>query len=174
MIEQKLRSKGWEEQEIHRALDIIYSEHKKEKHLHYSKQGNRLLYWTDLFILTIGNLLVSVVLIPFLLALKGITLYLIIIFLSVMFGILFTILIKDIEHLEPQHHIFAAIYIPLVAVLTLYMMVSVANNVTKILKIGIQHNPTIISIIYAIFFALPYIIMNVKNFVKKKEELGKI
>ena len=166
-LEEGLRRKGWEEHEIGRVMDIMYTDHKREKHQRYSAHGNRVLYWTDLFILTIGNFMIAVILIPFLLALKSAALYLIVATLGFVFGILFAIMVRDIESIERKHHIFAAIYIPVISVINLYTMVTVANNLTVLLKIGLNHNPLPVAIMYVVAFMLPYLYVNVSHILPK-------
>jgi hypothetical protein len=171
-IEEKLRRRGWEEHEINRVMDILYSDYKKKKHIIYTKKSNLLIYWVNLFVLTIGNFLIAFILIPFLLTLKGSGLYLIIVILGIVFGTLFSIMIRDIEMLETKHHIFATIYIPLISILTLYIMVTVANNLENILGMGVQHQPLPVSILYAVVFVLPYILINIKGLTSSKSKVA--
>lgn len=161
-LKERLREKGWSLEEINNALDIINSEEKKKKHFVFKQSSNRVLYWMSILVLITINILVSAVLIPFLVVLKGFALYLIIILIALVFGLVFNFLISDIEYLEKKHHVFAAILIPLIAVINLFLIVNVSNKLSSIFKINIQTNPITISIIYVIVFLLPYLLSGAK------------
>ena len=90
-------------------------------------------------------------------ALKSIQLFTVVIVLGLSFGALFELLIRSIEHLEPRHHIFLAILIPIVAVINVFIITLVSNNLEKIFRISNPHNPYIIGIIYAVSFILPFV-----------------
>ena len=66
---QKLKQKGWSEKDIMRTEEIINARHKFDKSrtvVHMS----RIIYWTALLVIVIGNFVISMVLIPFLLVLN--------------------------------------------------------------------------------------------------------
>jgi len=108
-----------------------------------------------------GNLIISIILIPFLLAFKKIPLYFTIIILASMFGFLFDQLIRDIKDLENKHHIIAWIFIPAVAIIDTYYMTSFSNHLTEALNLPLAlHSPLLVSTTYVLAFILPYIIHN--------------
>jgi hypothetical protein len=121
-----------------------------------------MIYWVLLIVAIIGNLVISIALIPFLLAFKKIPLYFTIVILAAMFGYLFDQLIKDIENLENKHQIIAWAFIPALAIVNTYYMTSFANHVTNTLSLPFAlHSPILISITYVIAFILPYTIRNI-------------
>jgi len=152
----RLREKGWTQKEIDHALAII-DESKKHKPK-ITIILDKLVYWVALILAVIGNIILSVVLIPFLLVLNNIQLYIFVVILASSFGLLFSQLLKDIEGLDKKHHIIAGIFIPALALINVYVMVNLANHLDKIFKLSKGlHNPILISIVYVVFFIFPYI-----------------
>ena len=155
-----LLEKGFSKKEAKRTIDIIQKAKKKKSSK--IKFLDSLIYWILLIVAIIGNMVISIILIHFLLAFKRIPLYFIIIILAAMFGFLFDQLIRDIEHLEKKHHIIAWAFIPSLAIINVYYMASFANYLVQSLKLPLTlHSPLIISIFYVIAFITPYILGNV-------------
>ncbi len=155
-----LLKKGFSKKEAKKTVDIIQIA--KEKKSSKIKFLDSIIYWILLFVAIIGNMVISVVLIPFLLTFKKIPLYFIIVILAAMFGFLFDQLIRDIEHLERRHHIVAWAFIPALAVIDTYYMTSFTNHLTETLKLSlIIHSPVLISITYVFAFTLPYMIHSI-------------
>ena len=151
-----LKKKGWKEEDIERAESLIESGKLYDKSRSLPRI-NRMLFSFAIVILLICNLLVSLFLIPFLFVLKGTFLYLIVGTLGFVFGLLFNFLIRDLEHLELKHHLFAAIFIPIVAVVNIFVMVSASLAVSEIIAIPIEEHPIIMSSVYVVAFLGPYI-----------------
>ena len=154
-----LLKKGFSKKEAKRTVDIIQKA--KEKKSSKIKFLDAIVYWVLLMVALIGNLVISIILIPFLLAFKKIPLYLTIVVLASLFGFLFDQLIRDIENLESKHHVIAWVFIPALAVINTYYMVSFANHLTETLKLPLTlHSPLLISVTYVFAFTLPYMIHN--------------
>lgn len=152
----RLKEKGWTQKEISKAIKIISTSEKNKPKLIVVL--DKLVYWFALILAIIGNLIISVVLIPFLLVLNYMQLYFVITIIAFSFGLLFSLLLRDIEGLDKRHHIIAGIFIPCLALINIYVMVNLANYLDKIFKLTkVTHNPVLISIVYAVFFILPYI-----------------
>ena len=151
-----LIEKGWTKKDVNRTIKIIESA-KKNKHPQI-KILDKFVYWFSLLIAIIGNLIISISLIPVLIALKGLQLYLVIITLGLAFGLLFELLIRNIEHLETKHHILLGIMIPVIAVIN---FIIISNNMKKLIGIENPQNPIIVGSVYAITFILPYIVYQV-------------
>jgi|SRR3989338_4652430 len=127
------------------------------------KTMNKLVYWLALLVTIIGNLIISAALIPFLIVMKDVSLYVIIITLGIAFGLLFDLLLKDIENIDFRHHIIAGIFIPGIGIVNLYIITTLANRLIEILEVtNVKQNPVIISVVYIIAFMLPFIISKVK------------
>jgi len=152
----RLREKGWTQEEIDHAVAIL-DESKKHKPK-FTMVLDQLVYWVALILAIVGNIALSVVLIPFLLVLNNIQLYIFVVILASSFGLLFSQLLKDIQGLDKKHHVIAGIFIPALALINVYVMVNLANFLDKIFKLSkVEHNPVLISIVYVVFFIFPYI-----------------
>ena len=152
----RLEKKGWKNKEIINTVNII------RKAKHNKTQENLFLekriYWILLVIIIAANFAVSVALIPILMALKGIFLYFVIITLGIVFGLLFELVIRSIEHLEKQHHQLLAVLIPLIALVNAFVISKISNNLTSTLGFANVHNEIAVAVVYAASFVLPYII----------------
>ena len=152
-LERRLAEKGWAKKDINKAIRII-EKAKKSKHPKI-KLLDKAVYWLSFLVAIIGNFIISVALIPFLLESDNARLYLIAIILGVSFGLLFELLVRKIENLTAKHHIFLGIAIPILAVLN---FVIILKNMESLIGIEAKNNPLGIGIIYSISFILPYFI----------------
>lgn len=117
-----------------------------------------LLYWIILFVAIMGNLIISIILIPFLLVIQGIFLYIIILLLAFVFGLLFDLLIRDLENIKRKQIIIAGLFIPVLAAINVLFMVRFSNHLSRLLHLNTFHNPFFIAFFYVIAFTLPHII----------------
>ncbi len=159
-LTQRLREKGWTEEDIYKALSIIErGDLKKSKKIAFL---DSIIYWIVLFVALIGNFIISIILIPFMLAMSGLRLYAIIIIIGMAFGAFFDLLIRDIEKIQKKDVIIAGIFLPLLALINVSLMVNFANHLQKTLGlITPEHSSIIIGIIYVFAFVAPYIIRSV-------------
>lgn len=154
-----LLKKGFSKKEAKRTINIIQKA--KEKKSAKVRFLDAILYWVLLVVAIIGNMIIAIILIPFLLAFKKIPLYFTIIILAAMFGFLFDQLIRDIENLEKKHHIIAWAFIPALAIINIYYMTSFANHLTETLELPLTLNsPLLVSITYVAAFIIPYTVHN--------------
>ncbi|MBI3026906.1 hypothetical protein HYY70_02235 [Candidatus Woesearchaeota archaeon] len=152
----RLEKRGWNKKEINKALKII----KKAKQSK-TKEGlflEKRVYWILLAVIITANYSISVALMPILATLKGGIIYAIIIGLGLVFGLLFELVIRSIEHLNKRHHIILAILIPLIAFTNILVISSVSNDISQILELKVVQNNFLVGFVYSIFFVLPYII----------------
>tara|TARA_Y100000310_G_C20647066_1_gene797251 strand:- start:883 stop:1371 length:489 start_codon:yes stop_codon:yes gene_type:complete len=147
----ELKDKGWKDTEIKHAEEAL------EKSTRHDAHFSKIVFWSALLVIVFGNLVVSVVLIPFLVALNKNFLYVIVVLLAGIIGFLYNFLIHDMGHLEKKHHITAGILVPLIALGNVVVMVLLSNRFTADIKIGEPHNPWIIASVFAVAFILPYI-----------------
>lgn len=164
----RLEKRGWSKREISKAVDIIKNaKQNKPRDVRFIEKR---IYWILLILIIVANFAISIALLPLLIVLKEIFLYFIVIVLGLVFGLLFELVIRSMEHLENKHHIFLAILIPLVALLNIFIISKISHDLSKILNLTNFHNPIIIGIVYAASFVLPYIIY---RFVLKIEYYAK-
>jgi hypothetical protein len=125
-----------------------------------------IVYWISLFAAIIGNFIISVILIPFLLMLENkLSLYIVVMVMGLVFGALFNFLLTDIHRLDYRHHVISGAVIPALAVINVYIMVEVSKTVGTIISVTVNQNAFVISIIYVAMFIVPYILtMILRNY----------
>lgn len=166
---EKLRKKGWSQEEIDKTVKIMLRIEAASEQNH--KKLNVIIYWGVLLIAIIGNLVLSVALIPFLLVLSNFHLYLIISIMAVAFGLLFNLVIRDIEVMDKRHHVIAGVFIPALAVINVIVMTNISNYLIEVSNLkNIMHNPIAVSIVYVVFFITPYLISKMLDMNNKKIE----
>lgn len=163
-IKKRLEQKGWSKKDISKTVRII--EQAKANRHPKIKILDKSVYWISLLIAIIGNFIISISLIPVLLALNSLPLYIVLVTIGISFGLLFELLIRTIEHLEARHHIFLGIIMPVIAAINVVIIVTFSNNLEKIINIENPHSPLLVGIIYALAFMLPYLVYQL--FLKEK------
>ncbi len=149
--------KKWSEKELSRAKDIIESRHLKDKSRSLVHM-NRVIYWTVLIVIVIGNFIVSMALIPFLLLMDTITLNIVIILIGLAMGLLFNLLINDIEHVDEKHHYIAAVLLPGLAIINFLLMMEISEYIGSRLELPVvRESALLIGLLYAAAFLLPYL-----------------
>jgi Kef-type K+ transport system membrane component KefB len=151
MIETTLREKGWNEQEITRAQSIL--EHRREHEKHFSQ----IILWSALIVILFGNLMVTLILVPFLPLMSLPMAIIVTIILATSMGFLYNLLINDIGHLEKKHHIAAGIIMPILALFNMFLVVLISNKFNSGQLIANTHNPWILGIVFGIMFITPYL-----------------
>ena len=131
-----LKKKGWVEEDIKKAEEIIAARRLKDKSKTLGHASN-ILYWSVFVLIVIGNFIISMALIPFLLVLSRGYVDVIIIIIGFSFGLLFNLILKDIEHVSKTHHVVTALIIPVIALMNFYVMTTVANAINNVLKLTV-------------------------------------
>ena len=160
----RLEKRGWKRNGISKAVGIIQraKQNKTKENLFLEKR----IYWVLLVLIITANFAIAIAMMPLLVALSGFSLYLAIIALGIMFGLAFELVIRSIEHLKKRHHIALAAIIPIIAVANAFLITRFSNKISLAFGRENFHDPIAVSLAYAAFFALPYIIC---RFVLKKE-----
>lgn len=164
-IEQRLLEKGWSKAEIDKAAQILHGSEDKGQ-IYFQKQMNPVVYWLTLIVSIVANMVVSVVLIPFLLAVKSAgALYSIVGLLALAFGFFFNLLLADIEHVDPRHHVIAGIFIPALSVINILIVLNITAALDR-LFFGTQfaQNEVVIAVIYVVAFVAPYLFTRTLDF----------
>lgn len=164
-LTENLKKKGWSEEEIKKVSIILGESHEKKSSTILII--DKIVYWAGLLLAIIGNFIISVLLIPFLILLKSFYLYIALLFLGVVFGWVFNILIKDIEAIKSGQHIIAWIFIPAIAIVNVYFMTNLSNYIATLMEIpsGI-HKAPLVSFVYVFSFMFPYAL---SKLIKKQE-----
>ena len=164
----RLEKRGWDKKEISKAVDIIHNE--KQLKTQETRFLERRIYWILLAVIIAANFAISVALIPILITLNGALLYFIIIVLGIVFGLLFELVIRGIEHLEKRHHLLLAVFIPSIALANAFFISKTSNDLINTLDLRNLHTPIIVAVVYAASFVLPYIVY---RFILKMEFYAK-
>ncbi len=149
---EELRQKGWREDELAKAEAIL---NKSTQHdIFFSK----IVFWSAMVVIVFANLLISIILIPFLIALYDLVLYAIVAVLGLVIGFLYNFLITDIGLLETKHHRVASVIIPIVAMSNVVVMVVTSNRFIESIQLNNPpHNPWVVAAVFGGAFILPYI-----------------
>jgi uncharacterized membrane protein len=157
----ELVEKGWSDSEIKNAENVL--ERSESQDIYFSK----MVFWSALLVIIIGNIVVSLILIPFLIVLDKVILYSLVIVLGGVIGFLYNFLITDIGLLEKKHHRLASIIIPLLALANMIMMVVLSNQFIEELAVKTNpHNPWVTALVFAGAFILPYIIDQIRLYLQ--------
>ncbi len=159
----RLQEKGWTEPEIRKAEKILDKEEKHDVYL------SKIVFWSAIIVIVFANLMVSLILIPFLVVFNDWILYGITALLAVMVGFLYNFLITDIGHLEKKHHILAGILVPIIAAANMVIMVLMSNRFIVNMNINNRtHNPYVLSLVFGTMFILPTIVDKIKTHIQER------
>ena len=128
-----------------------------------TKELDHILYWSTLLVLIMSNFFMIFAIIPFLLFAPSFHFYLIIGILGLVFGYVFSLLINNIENLGAHHHLIAVLFIPAFAFINLVIMSTSMGSIATVLGRELTVEPLTVSLIYVIFFVLPYIVSIIKK-----------
>ena len=157
----QLQQKGWSDQEVHHAQAVLERSEKSDVFF------SRMVFWTALMVILLGNFMASLLLIPFLVVFNAAIVYTLAIFLGGAIGFLYNFLINDVEHLEAKHHLLATIIIPLIAIINIFLVVAVSNQLISESNLKNDvHSPLITALIFAIALLLPYTIDRVHQYLQ--------
>lgn len=151
-----LLKKGWTTAEIEHASRIIEDAENK-KHIG-TKFLDKTLFRALLFLLVIINIILAIFLTPFLFLITGAFVNIIIAVTGFIFGILFTILIADIERTEKSHHRMVFITFIGSGIITLGIIIKLAQEFSTKTTLHLINNPYILGITYLVAFLVPYCI----------------
>jgi hypothetical protein len=155
-LRQKLLKKGWTEEEISYTDEVIRSSDMSKSSM--LLKFEKVVYWLALMIAIFGNMIISVVLIPFFLLLHAGLLYMIVIMLGAGFGFLYDILIRDIEDLAGREMILENVFLPSLALINVGFMTYFGNILAQAWNLSNVHNPFLVGLIYAISFIGPWLV----------------
>ncbi|MBC8501043.1 MAG: hypothetical protein H8D38_04745 [DPANN group archaeon] len=154
ITKERLATKGWADEEIDKTITIL--EKAKEKRHPRILLLDKTVYWIALLLVIFGNFAFSTFLIPILITFNNVSLYFIILLLAASFGIIMSVVIKDIEDLERKHHLAMLLIVPIIGLINFFIVVNITNNNPIADVLQYYHNPFLIGIVYLIGFMLPY------------------
>jgi len=150
---ERLKEKGWTSEEILRSKRMMGDESR-------SKLMNKWVYWIALIFAIIANFLVNVALIPVLITFDSLALFATLVLVGVSFGILFTLILRDIELVDPKHHVIAGIFLPILAGIVSYVTVRLSNQLALAVNTDllVTQSTLFVPVVYILAFTLPYLI----------------
>ena len=153
----KLQAKGWSEQEIEHAKQILQdAENKKHPKIVLLEKA---LYWMLLLIVLVGSIAGTWLIQPFLIFISTAGAIILIFIFGLIFGTLASILMKDVEDLEIHHHLIISLIIPLSAIITSILITQRSKVAAELINITTQHNPFVLGILYSIGSLIPFAIL---------------
>ena len=129
----------------------------KEKYITHAKNSTRILYWLALLILVVFNFLIFLLFAVLAFFMDSLQTHVAVAGIGFVFGLIFNFLILDLEHLEPKHHLAAALLIPLVATINLFIMTFIVNLLRDIWGLPLAGGALSESIVYVVFFIGPFL-----------------
>jgi len=155
-LKETVAQKPWSPEEKARVLGII--ERGREKKPGKIKMLDEITYWVFLLLAVVGNFILSVVLVPFMLILSGFYLFAILFIIAFAFGILLTALLKEIQKIETKQHIIPIVFIIAIALINVYIITVFTNKLEVLLQLSTPaHSPVLISATYVAAFVIPYL-----------------
>lgn len=151
-----LLAKGWSEEEIKHARKIL-AKAKRTPHPHQHMHAE-VTFWALLLLAAFTATAIAYWLIPIITILPDVAVYPLLLIISVPFGLHFTIVLHDLEHLTTRHHILMHVCIPLAAIISFLAVVSRTNSFGKEL-----HSGLLTGAVYALGFLAPYTYHYLRN-----------
>ncbi len=155
-LKKQLKEKGWTKEDINKAKDILEKAESKKKT--EAKIIDRSMYWMILLMLIVCNFVLAIILVPLLLLLKPLLLYSSAAIIALCFGFFMDLILRDIEIMDRSHHAIIGLFLPGIAILTIYFMTHAFYNLAGRLGLVFEsHHPLIVGFVYAFFFMAPYV-----------------
>jgi hypothetical protein len=150
-----LLKKGWTEEEIDYTFNVI--DKSAEKRSAFIRVLDGVISWFGLIIVFAGSLVLSVVLMPFFITVHGFFLYFMVCFMALILGIVFNILIDQINQVGKELKILGEIILPVIAIIDVYVMIGILSVLVSALKIDyVPPNQYILGAIYVVSLAGPF------------------
>jgi len=123
-----------------------------------------MLYYIAIVVSILALISTSLILFPLLLVLYSFPLYIILIFLGIIFGLLFDILLHHLTGLNKEHHLNAGLFVFIAGFVLFFVMSFYSNKVIMDLNIpNYPHNPFFVSLAYSCSFLLPYVYSRIRK-----------
>lgn len=151
---ERLRAKGWSEEEIAHAQRVAKKAQEQKHPAHSFLEV--AVFWGLLFLTVIGIFLVSLVIVPLLLALPTSGVLFVLGLLGLVLGTLFSWLIQDIEWVERKHHALNILILAGLGLLSVWFITGKVRGLAALY--GHDHNPWLLAATFAASLLTPYLI----------------
>lgn len=161
-----LLKKGWTDEEVDYTFNVIdTAKDKKSAFIHFLDGA---ISWFGLFIVFLGSLILSVVLMPFFLTVKGPFLYLMVFLIAFVLGIVFNFLLDQINQLGKEEKIVGEIFLPVISLIDVYVMFGIANVLVDTLKMTSEpHNQFLFGLVFVVSLSGPFYLSHSKMLIEK-------
>lgn len=154
-LKKQLALRGWSEKEVKDAEEIL-----KKGRIKKTKKiilFDKYIYWVALFAGILGNIVISIVLVPFLTVLKGMLVYVVVVILGAAFGMFFEMVIRNVWGLEKKHYLIAGVVVFCLALVNMLIVSVFDENIKIILKIeGAGDVRLLVGAAYSLSFIAQY------------------
>ncbi len=156
----RLTKRGWSEQDIHTALNIVRESESKKSN--FIRALDRFVSWLFLIIAVLGSFIISAILVPLLIVMQGIFLYVVLFIAGLFFGTIILSVLVHLRHIKT--FITPYFFIPLIALLNTYIITLFSNDLIKTLQLHtLEHSPALVTFVYLIAFLLPQLFSRVHS-----------
>lgn len=155
-LRSELIRKGWTIDEIEASIEIMSRAPQAKSRL--VRVLDKIIFWINLVLAIVGNFVVSVVMIPFMLFIPSLYLYPALIVVGLTFGALYDMIVFDIERIEEAPKIFVGPFLLGIALINSYIITALNNLLAS--RIGFLqglHAPLLVAIVYTVGFMAPYV-----------------
>ena len=149
-----------------RSRKVRAKEPAKLRHIPPSKKLDALIYWTTLLVLTLANFFAAIAITPFMFIAPSPYFYILVSFMALFFGFIFSMLVTRIENIDRHHHLLAAFFIPSLALFNLIVLAHSTTRFAEILGIKATKDLLLTGVIYIAFFMIPHSIHLAKKWRK--------
>ena len=157
-----LPKRGWTKPEIDRTVQILREA--PEKRPDWLRFLDAALYWILILVSIFANFIISIVLVPFLLVLSGAILYGALFFLGIVFGTMLDVVVRETEYLQKKHYVIAEVLIPAIALINIYMITGLTNQLAVALSLpNVNNQPWLVALMYVVAFSLPHIVFKLAH-----------
>jgi len=156
-----LLSKGWSVKEIEHASKIIArAEDKKHKTIRLIDNS---VYWALLVIIVVASIVCSIFLTPFLFAVKNYFVLIMTSIVGLIFGVMFSIIIVDIEKIDTRHNKNLLSTFVLCGMINFCLIILFANSFMINTRLTMSYNIFLIAGIYLFSYLVPHITYIIRN-----------
>lgn len=163
---EELQKKGWTDEEIDYTFNVIdTAKDKKTAFIHFLDGA---ISWFGLFMVFLGSLILSVVIMPFFLTVRGFFLYFMVFILAFVLGIVFNFLLDQINQLGKEEKIVGEIFLPVISLIDVYVMFGISSVLINTLRVTYEsHNQIIFGVVYVVSLSGPFYLSHSKMLIDK-------
>lgn len=153
-LKNKLEARGWTEREIKRTEEMLHNAELKKSPI--IKIADKMLFWLFFLVVTVGNFLLVMALIPILLSFSKGIVYILLSLIAVFFGIIFNILMNSFEFSKKKQYV-SLTGTAIFSIIFILFVNSFASNLSGF--VYRNRDPIFLILAYLLAFITPYFII---------------